>query len=718
MPTSRPTSRRRRPAKRNAKRRRRSWIWRYRRLLFLAGLLVFTGFAGAAFVLVRVPLPPEKSPAQTTFLTDINGARLATLTSGVDRVSAKLADIPPVVVDAVLSTEDRHYFQHGGIDPVGIARATVNDLRNKGTLQGGSTITQQYVKNTYVGRERTVWRKLKEAAISVKIERKYTKQQILERYLNAIYLGRGAYGVQAASRAYFGKDVKELGLREGAYIAGLIRAPQVADAYQSPQAAADRRARTLDAMVRYGKITTAQRAEVEAQPLQSYVIASEKRDPAVVNPQDGTQYYVEYVRRQLISRFGLTDEQIYSGGLRVKTTLDPKMQHQAYQAVYGLLNRGNDPAGALVSVDDEGRIRAMVGGKDFAKSKVNLAAGLGYGGTGRQPGSTFKPFLLAETVKEGYSVESAFPAPKKVVLPKADNGKDYAVENYEGEDFGGAPMNLIDATRQSVNTVYAQLQDSIGPTHLVDMAHSLGVRSDLQPNASLVLGTSEVSVVEMAGAYSTFAREGEQLDPMAITEIDTADGRVFKRPRANPSRVLDRKAVDVVNFCLQQVVERGTGTGAQIGRPIAGKTGTTSDYADAWFIGYTPKLTTAVWMGFPESSSHTMRSVRGIKVAGGTLPASIFKRFMTAAMRDGDYGGEFAAVSKFPGKVLSLRSGRVQFTTSTTGGSTTTTTGGKTSATTTGGGSPTTAPAPATTAPPKPTTTTAPKATTTTKPPP
>ncbi|MDQ1403249.1 MAG: penicillin-binding protein [Actinomycetota bacterium] len=714
MPSSRPSRSPSRSRRRGA-RHRRSWFWRYRRLLFLAALLAFTALAGAAFVLVRVPLPPETPPAQTTFLTDITGARLATLTSGVDRVSTRLGDVPPVVIDAVLATEDRHFFQHGGIDPVGIVRATVNDLRSKGSLQGGSTITQQYVKNTYVGRERTVWRKLKEAALSVKIERKYTKRQILERYLNAIYLGRGAYGVQAASRAYFGKDVKDLGLREGAYIAGLIRAPQLADAYLSPQTAADRRARTLESMIRAGMITPAQRDEVNAQPLQSYVIAKEKQDPAVVNPQDGTQYYVEYVRRQLIKRFGLTDEQIYSGGLRVKTTLDPKMQHQAYDAVYGLLNRSNDPAGALVAVDDEGRIRAMVGGKDYGKSKVNLAAGLGYGGTGRQPGSTFKPFLLAETVKEGYSVESAFPAPKRVVLPKADNGKDYPVENYEGEDFGGGPMNLIDATRESVNTVYAQLQDAVGPNHLVDMAHALGVRSDLQPNASLVLGTSEVSVVEMAGAYSTFARDGEQIDPLAVTEIDTADGKVFKRPRANPTRVLDRKATEVVNFCLQQVVERGTGTAAQIGRPVAGKTGTTSDYADAWFIGYTPKLTTAVWMGFPEGSSHTMRSVRGIKVAGGTFPASIFRRFMTAAMRDGDYGGDFASVSRFPGKVLSLRSGRVQYSTSTTGGSTTTSAGHFTS-TTAPGASPTTAPR-ATTTVPKATTTTKPPATSTTKPP-
>jgi penicillin-binding protein 1A len=651
---------------------RRSWAWRYRRLLFMAGLLTFTGLAGAAYLLVRVPLPPEQVQAQTSFLYDVNGVQLAALNGGVNRVNVALATVPHVMVDAVVATEDKGFFKHGGVDPVGIVRATVADLQGK-DLQGGSTLTQQYVKNVYLGQERTFARKVKEASLAVKLERKLTKRQILERYLNTIYFGRGAYGVQAAARAYFGKDVDTIGLPEASYLASIIKAPGTADPSRDPARADARRDSTLLRMQRAGFIDPEQRAAVTATHVFDYAVAATAAEPTFTAPEAGTQYFSEYVHRQLTDVLHLSDATIFGGGLRVKTTLDLQMQRSANTAVYGLLNQTNDPSGALVAVDDNGEVKAMVGGRDWNQSKVNLAVGTEGGGAGRQAGSTFKPFLLAEVVKEGYTVSSTFPAPAKVIFPRADNGRDYPVTNFTDEAFDH-DLSLIDATKSSVNTVYAQVASAIGPAHLVDMAHQLGVRSDLEANLSLVLGTNEVSVLDMAGAYSTFSRRGDHVDPVTILEV-SRDGRVIYRSHPTHTRVLSTNKADVVNYCLEQVVQSGTGVGAQFGKPFAGKTGTTEDFGDAWFIGYTPRLTAAVWMGYPQgASAKKLMNIHGVHggVQGGSLPAAIFKRFMTAVEK-GRADGDFAAVTSFTGKVLKPPS-TVKLVTTTTSTSSTSTT--------------------------------------------
>jgi penicillin-binding protein 1A len=565
----------------------------------------------------------------------------------------------------VLAAEDRNFFRHSGIDPVGILRATWNDVRNRGQLQGGSTITQQYVKNAYlsVGRERTVTRKLREAVLAIKVERKLDKREILERYLNTIYFGRGAYGVEAASRAYFGKDVADVGLREAAYLAGLIRAPQYADALRDPQNATSRRHLVLQAMRRAGFITQDDQAEVEGVALTSYVINQKKDEPRVVGESSGTHYFVEYVRQQLVRQYG--DVAVNTGGLRVKTTLDLRAQKLAFDAVYGFLEPG-EPAGALVAIDDDGRIKAMVGGENWDVSKVNLAVGREGGGTGRHAGSTFKPFLLAAAIRDGFTAESAFSAPAKVVLPKANDGKDWTVENYEKEDYGD--VNLIEATRDSINTVYAQAVVALGAGKVKTMAEDLGVRSPMRAVNALVLGTADVSPLDMASAFSTFADRGEHVSPRSILEVRTADGRTLQK--ATPAvrkRVLTTKQADTVNFALRQVVEHGTGIGASIGRPgvLIGKTGTTDDYGDAWMVGGTSRLTTAVWMGYPEARTHTMENVRGRKVNGGSLPAVIFKRFMEPATK-GLVLAQYPDVSSFPGKAL--KGELLSFGTSTTEG--------------------------------------------------
>lgn len=608
--------------------RRRSFFWRYRRVWFLFGILVFTGLAGVAWVLTQVPLPPETPQAETTVIYDATGAQLATFHGVENRFPVSIDKVPPVVTAAVVSGEDRKFFVHKGIDPLGIARALWADVRHKGVTQGGSTITQQYVKNAYVGTDYTLWRKLREAVISVKIERKLNKNQILERYLNTVYFGRGAYGIQAASKVYFNKDVGQLELKEAAYLAGLIRSPSAGDVADDPVEAHDLRFIVLSAMVDTKVITPEEANAVEAVPIGDYVVAPTPPGSTVTLKGAGAEYFVEFVRRELVKLY--PEDQVLRGGMRVYTTLDAGAQRQAYDAVYGLLDRDDDPAGALVSIDNEGRIVAMVGGKDWERSKVNLAVGVDGGGSGRQAGSTFKPIALAEAMNQGISLEATFPGPAKLVLPKADNGADWEVNNYEGAAYGR--ISLLTATAQSVNTVYAQLVDTVKPANVVDMAKKLGVQADLAPNASIALGTADVSVLDMASVYQTFQTRGMHIEPRVIRKI-TQNDSVLVDDRAKSTRVIDRSVAEKVNYALQQVVEAGSGTAAALPQAqVWGKTGTTDEYGDAWFVGYTRQLTTAVWMGYPEGQSKQLLNIHGVrKVNGGSLPAQIFKRFMTKA---------------------------------------------------------------------------------------
>ena len=622
-------------------------VWRWRRAWFLLALLFVLGLAGVGYLFSQVPLP-DTDPAQlqTTFVcpaevtTDCNQDNsIAQLSGGVDRVNVTYDRLPPVLIDAVLAAEDREFYDHGGVDPVGIARAFWANLRNQDVQQGGSTITQQYVKNVYLTQERTYTRKLKEAALAVKLERELPKQEILLRYLNTIYFGRGAYGVEAASRTYFDKPVEQLTLPEAAYLAGLIRAPETADANRATDEATNasnlltatrRRDSVLDAMLVVGSITQAEYDEAQATAFETVVPRTVQRNfGRVANPEWGTEYYVDHVRQWLVREAGFTDAEVFGGGLRVYSTIQMDRQRAASEAVNSTLDEPDDPAGALVAIDDGGAVRAMYGGNDYAASEVNLATGTLGGGGGRQPGSSFKPFALAEAVAQGIPLNKTYNAPAKLVIPEANDGEDWEVGNYG--DAGLGRLDLVSATAKSSNTAYAQLMLEVGPENVVAMAKRLGITSPLDPFPATVLGTEEVSVLDMASAYSTFADDGVHIDPYVVTRVTDALGVVLWENEITRDEVLDPEQVKQVNWALNQVVEGGTGTRAQFGQPAAGKTGTTDEYKDAWFVGYTCRLTAAVWVGYPGTEERLMKDVKGIEVTGGSLPAEIWRKFMVQA---------------------------------------------------------------------------------------
>jgi membrane peptidoglycan carboxypeptidase len=664
---------------RKGKVKKRSFLWRMRRVFYLAALAVAVGAAGLVYVLSQVELPvdPKVAPVeeQTSFIcaADVQancGASnaMAQLHGTEDRVLVTYDQIPDVLREAVLSAEDKDFFEHGGVDPMGIARAAYRDLKGEGVRQGGSTITQQYVKQTYLTSEQTATRKVKEAVMAVKLEQEISKEEILTRYLNTVYFGRGAYGVQAASRAWFGHDIQGVNAGEAAFLAGLLRNPNGADPYRGPKSLAEaerRRKVVLLNMDKEGYITTKERMAFLAVPMNPLEAAAQGitfiRQPPktsvlgehVKGEEWGSKYFAEYVRKWLLRQF--PQETVYGGGLKVYTTLDLDMQKAAYEAVTSTLDRDGDPAGSLVALDDQGQVKAMMGGKDYAASEVNLAVGKSGGGSGRQPGSTFKTFALADAVKKGYSIRSALPSPSKIDIPLdvCPNGD----KEWNVRGGPGGTMSLINATKNSTNTVYAQLMARMTPPDVVATANEMGVSSSIKPLCSVVLGGGDVSVMDMAAGYSTLANNGVAKSPIIVTRVEFPDGS-SKNYAPEEKQVLTPPQAGRVTYALQQVIDGGTGKAAAFGRPAAGKTGTTQMNNDAWFVGYTPKLTAAVWMGYADSLK-PMDDVHGLKVQGGNFPAEIWRKFMQAATADFDTGDfpEFSPEELGAGETLDLNYG-------------------------------------------------------------
>ncbi|MFT5223068.1 MAG: penicillin-binding protein 1A [Glaciecola sp.] len=568
---------------------------------------------------------------QTSVVLAADGTVLAELHGEQDRIKIPLEEMSDLLVSAVVSIEDRRFFLHAGIDLAAIARATMANIDGGRIEQGGSTITQQYIKNVVTGPAQTIERKLQEAALAWQLEQTHSKQQILERYLNTVYFGAGAYGVSAAAKRFFDQGPAELSLAQAAQLAGSIASPSKFDPYQHPQAAQARRGLVLDAMLDTGRITTRQADAAREVDLE--LVDRTTVDDAVA------PYFVAEVKRLIqhdpdgvFGRLGDTlDDRVnalFTGGLRIQSTLDPTMQTQAEQAVRGVLTQREDPYAALVAIDPlTGEVKAMVGGRDYNDvsdpfARFNLATQ-----GSRQPGSSFKPIVLATALSGGVSLDRTFPGGSCV------NFRVVAWNpcNYGDIDYG--PLSLREATVRSANTVYARLAVEVGANRIVEQAHALGIDSELAAVPAIGLGVAEVAPFEMAEAFTSFATLGEHHPAHLISSITAPDGEVLFAQDTRGRRVLDEAVAWLVTQTLQDVVRRGTGLRASLARPQAGKTGTAQNNADAWFVGYTPDLVTAVWVGFPQGQISMVPPRTRQVVEGGRWPAEIWKAFNQEALK-------------------------------------------------------------------------------------
>lgn len=618
--------------RRRAKKVKKAGPLRRIRLFIALCLVVFAGLGFGYIFAAYQSLPAvgnNMRPAVSSQVFDSHGRLITTLHSDQNRLPIDINKVPQNLQNAFIAAEDNRFYEHIGIDPIGIFRAIFANLTNRGIAQGGSTITQQLAKNAFLSQEQTLKRKIQEAMLALEIEHKYSKKEILEMYMNQIYFGQGAYGIQTAAKTYFNKDVNELTLTQCAMLAGLPKSPNYYSPFNNLNEAKKRKNVVLDQMVKYGYVSATEAEDAKNQDLGLSKSHQSKE-------ADEYASFIDYVSQQVAKKYG--DDALYKEGLKIYTTMDVDKQHAAVRAMRNLPNNYTDengltqPQAAIVSIDPKtGHILAMVGGRgQDSFNRASMAV--------RQPGSAFKPFVYLTALQHDMTPDTTM------------NDQPVTYGNWSPKNAGGSysgTMTLSDALAHSVNTIAVQLADQVGTKNIIANAKKMGITTldAKDDNLAMALGglTKGVTPLEMASAYGTFANKGVHVKPTAIVKILDRNGNVLEdastlEKEETKTRVMSEREAYEMTTMLEGVIDHGTGTAAAIGRPAAGKTGTTDDNKDAWFVGYTPDIVTAVWIG-DDTGSHSLG-----EVYGGTIPAEIWKDYMSSATSD-ESGGDFSAPS-------------------------------------------------------------------------
>ena len=616
--------------RRRAKKAKKAGPLRRIRLFIALCLVVFAGLGFGYIFAAYQSLPAvgnNMRPAVSSQVFDSHGRLITTLHSDQNRLPIDINKVPQNLQNAFIAAEDNRFYEHIGIDPIGIFRAIFANLTNRGIAQGGSTITQQLAKNAFLSQEQTLKRKIQEAMLALEIEHKYSKKEILEMYMNQIYFGQGAYGIQTAAKTYFNKDVNELTLTQCAMLAGLPKSPNYYSPFNNLNEAKKRKNVVLDQMVKYGYVSAAEAEDAKNQDLGLSKSHQSKE-------ADEYASFIDYVSQQVAKKYG--DDALYKEGLKIYTTMDVDKQHAAVRAMRNLPNNYTDengltqPQAAIVSIDPKtGHILAMVGGRgQDSFNRASMAV--------RQPGSAFKPFVYLTALQHDMTPDTTM------------NDQPVTYGNWSPKNAGGSysgTMTLSDALAHSVNTIAVQLADQVGTKNIIANAKKMGITTldAKDDNLAMALGglTKGVTPLEMASAYGTFANKGVHVKPTAIVKILDRNGNVLEdastlEKEETKTRVMSEREAYEMTTMLEGVIDHGTGTAAAIGRPAAGKTGTTDDNKDAWFVGYTPDIVTAVWIG-DDTGSHSLG-----EIYGGTIPAEIWKDYMSSATSD-ESGGDFSA---------------------------------------------------------------------------
>ncbi|OUQ90360.1 carboxypeptidase [Brevibacillus brevis] len=572
---------------------------------------------------------PETFVKQTTTIYASNGEVLDTMHRGENRISVPLAEISPALLDATIAIEDRSFREHFGFDWKRLAMAAYVDVVNMDMRQGASTITQQLARNLYLSLDKTWERKIKEALLAIQLELNYSKDEILEMYVNQIYYGHSAYGVQAAAQTYFGKDAKDLTVAESAMLAGIPKGPTYYSPFVDLERAKARQKLILDAMERDNLLTSKEAEQAYAEPIKLKQRANDK----VTEP---APYFRDYIATLVKNKYGIDEEKFIHGGLKIHTTLDPVVQKKAEDIVASVLPKNNPNLQvALVAMDPAtGYIKAMVGGRDYKVSQFNRVLGK------RQPGSSFKPIMYLSALQNGYTPLTLMKSEPTVFT--YDNNKQYIPGNFGGK-YPNALINMREAIKTSDNIYAVKTIDFLGPQKVVDQAKQLGITSSMQAVPSLALGTSPISPFELNAAYAAIVNKGQAVKPIAITSIEDSEGNILVEEKPEKMQVADPVASALLVNMMQSVFEQG-GTGyrvaGEMNRPVAGKTGST-DY-DAWLSGFTPQLVSTVWVGYDKN-----QKVDDVKE--GYLSKKIWAQFMESALK-----GQPPALFDMPAGVVSV----------------------------------------------------------------